>query len=288
MTIETMELLANLWATYQNLVFFLGINGILGLSIYASLAGGQLSLAQASFMGIGAYTATLLTLKQGLPFPLAIAAGALVPALIAVPLGLPVLRLSGVFLAIATIGFGEVVRVVILNLEVTGGALGLPGIPPQTRLWHIVLVLGVSLFVFWRLRSSREGYALEAMREDEAAARALGIDVTRYKLWTFVAGAVLAGLAGGLAAHATFFIGPNEYGFERAVSILVYAIVGGTTSFWGPIGGSLLLTLLPEVLRGLGVTAGAVRLFVNGLVLLLVILFAPNGLTGLVRRRSIQ
>ena len=281
-----MELLADLWATYQNVVYFLGINAILALSIYASLAAGQLSLAQAAFMGIGAYTATLLTLKQHAPFPLAIAAGALIPALIAIPLGLPVLRLSGVFLAIATIGFGEVARVIILNLPITGGALGIPGIPPKTRLWHILLVLAVALFIFWRLRGSRAGYALEAMRQDEPAARALGIDVTRYKLWTFIAGAVLAGLAGGLAAHATFFIGPNEYGFERAVSILVYAIVGGTTVFWGPVAGATLLTLLPEVLRGLGVTAGAVRLFVNGLILLLVILFAPNGIAGLARRRG--
>jgi branched-chain amino acid transport system permease protein len=281
-----METLLEVWATYQNLIYFLGINAILGLSIYATLAGGQLSLAQAAFMGIGAYTATLLTLKTGAPFPAAIAAGAVVPAALSVPLGLPVLRLRGVFLAIATIGFGEVVRVVILNLPVTGGALGIPGIPPKTRLWHILLVLAVALFAFWRLRGSRAGYALEAMRQDETAARALGIDVAAYKLWTFAAGALLAGLAGGLAAHATFFIGPNEYGFERAVSILVFAIVGGTTTFWGPVAGAWLLTLLPEVLRGLGVSAGAVRLFVNGLVLLLVIIFAPNGLAGLARRRT--
>ncbi|MGH2371360.1 MAG: branched-chain amino acid ABC transporter permease, partial [Chloroflexota bacterium] len=107
---------------------------------------------------------------------------------------------------------------------------------------------------------------------------------TAYKVWAFVVGAVLAGIAGGLAAHFTFFIGPNEYGFERAVSILLYAIVGGVTTFWGPLAGSALLTVLPEVLRALGVQAGAVRLFVNGAILVAVVLFAPNGLAGLVRR----
>jgi branched-chain amino acid transport system permease protein len=194
--------------------------------------------------------------------------------------------LSGVFLAIATIGFGEVVRVVLLNLPITGGALGLNGIPNVTRLWHILLVLAVALFCFWRLQGSRAGYALEAIRQDETAARALGIDATAYKAQVFVVGAVLAGVAGALAAHAQYFIAPNLYGFEQAVAILLYAIVGGVTAFWGPVAGSTLLTLLPEVLRGLGVRAGAVRLFVNGAILVAVILFAPNGLAGLAHGRQ--
>lgn len=278
-------MLADLWATYQSLVSFVGINAILALSIYATLGAGQLSLAQAAFMALGAYTAALLSLQVQAPFFLAIAGGGVLPGLVALPLGVPVLRLRGVFLAIATIGFGEVVRIVVLNLAVTGGALGLNGIPNKTRLWHILLVFALAAFGFWRLRGSRAGYALESIRQDETAARGLGIDVTAYKVRAFVAGAVLAGLAGGLAAHFTFFIGPNEYGFERAVSILVYAIVGGTGGFWGPPAGAVLLTLLPEVLRGLGVQAGAVRLFVNGAVLVAVILFAPHGLAGLVRRR---
>jgi branched-chain amino acid transport system permease protein len=280
-----LEFFSDLWATYQNLIYFVGIDAILALSIYATLASGQLSLAQAAFMGIGAYTASLLSIKAHLAFPLALAAGAALPALIALPLGLPVLRLSGVFLAIATIGFGEVVRVALLNMPITGGALGLNGIPNVTRLWHILLVLGVALFCFWRLRGAQAGYALEAIRQDETAARALGIDATAYKVQGFVAGAILAGLAGALAAHAQYFIAPNLYGFEQAVNILLYAIVGGISSFWGPVAGSTLLTVLPEALRGVGVRAGAVRQLVNGAILVAVILFAPNGLAGLVQGR---
>ncbi len=277
--------MADLWATYQSLVTFLGINAILALSVYATLAAGQLSLAQAAFMGIGAYAAALLTMRLQAPFPLALLAGALVPALIALPLGIPVLRLRGVFLAIATIGFGEVVRVVIINLPFTGGALGLNGIPNKTRLWHVALVLALAVYFFWRLRGSRTGYGLEAIRQDETAARGMGVAATSYKVWAFVAGAVLAGTAGALAAHYTYFIGPNEYGFDRAVSILLYAIVGGSGVFWGPLLGAGLLTVLPEVLRGAGVQAGALRLFLNGAILVAVILFAPNGLAGLFRRQ---
>jgi branched-chain amino acid transport system permease protein len=279
--------MTDLLATYGNLINFLGINALLGLSIYATLATGQLSLGNAAFMGIGAYTAALLGMRLGMPFALSLGLGGLAGGLTALLLGLPVLRLSGVFLAIATIGFGEVVRIVALNATpVTGGAIGLNGIPPMTQTWHIYLSLAVVLFVFWRIRHSRLGYTWEAIRQDELAARNLGIDTTRHKVLAFAFVGILAGLAGGLAAHFTFFIGPNEYGFAQATNILVYAVVGGAGVFWGPVLGSTLITLLPEVLRGTGVAAGAIRLFVNGLILLLVILFLPNGLSSLFRRRK--
>ena len=193
-------MLEDLWATYQSLVFFLGINAILALSSYVTLAAGQLSLAQAAFMGIGAYTAVLLTVRLHVPFPLAVLAGGLAPALIALPLGIPVLRLRGVFLAIATIGFGEVVRVLLINVPGTGGALGLNGIPNLTRLWHIGLVLGLAVFVFWRLRGSRSGYALDSIRQDETAARAAGLDGFLTKPFSFES---LTALLGGSVRAAS-------------------------------------------------------------------------------------
>ncbi|MCC6627023.1 MAG: branched-chain amino acid ABC transporter permease [Chloroflexi bacterium] len=256
--------------------------------MYATLVCGQLSLANAAFMGMGAYTAALLTLRLDAPFALALLAGGALAALVAVPLGLPVLRLRGVFLAIATIGFGEVLRVVLINAtDLTGGASGLARIPVKTEGWQVALALALLGYGFWRLRGSRLGYAFEAIRQDESAARTMGIDIARHKLAAFVASAFIAGVAGGFFAHVSNAIAPRDFGFTRAVDILVYAIVGGSTVFAGPMLGAALLTALPEVLRQLktiGIEPGAATVFVNGLVLLLVILFLPNGLTG--RRRA--
>jgi branched-chain amino acid transport system permease protein len=283
-----MEAIRDFLLTYESLVGFIGLNGLLALSVYSTLSCGQLSLANAGFMAIGAYTASLLTMNAGWPFALTLVAAALLPAVVAVPLGLPVLRLRGVFLAIATIGFGEVVRLGFVNWDYTNGALGLVAIPQKTRLWMVYLALGAGVFVFSRLRGSRIGYALEAIREDEAAARTLGIDSTRYKLSMFVLGAALAGLAGALEAHLTFMVAPSGYGFTRAVDMLVYAVVGGMAVYYGPVVGAAFLTLLPEVLRALGplvgVSPGPLRLFVNGVILLVVILFLPNGLVSLRQR----
>jgi branched-chain amino acid transport system permease protein len=270
---------------YQSLFAFIGLNGLLALSIFCTLCCGQLSLANAGFMAIGAYTGAILTQNAHAPFPLALFAATVVPAIFAVPLGLPVLRLRGVFLAIATIGFGEVVRLGFVNWDYTNGALGLVAIPQKTGLWTIFVALAVALYVLARLRGSRAGYALEAIREDEPAARTMGIATTRYKLAMFALGAAMAGLSGALEAHFTFMVAPNGYGFSRAVDMLVYAVVGGSSVFYGPVVGAAFLTVLPEVLRGggqaLGLAPGPLRLFLNGLILLAVILFVPNGLASL-------
>ena len=219
---------------------------------------------------------------------LVLLAGALAPALVAVPLGLPVLRLRGVFLAIATVGFGEVVRLVFVNWDYTNGALGLVAIPQRTHLWTIFLALAVALFVLGRLRGSRAGYALEAIREDETAARTMGIQTTAYKLSMLALGAALAGLAGALEAHFTFIVSPAGYGFGRVVDMLVQAVVGGVAAFYGPVIGAAFLTLLPEVLREigarLGLSPGPFRLFLDGVILLAVILYLPNGLVSLPQR----
>ncbi|GEJ56410.1 branched-chain amino acid ABC transporter permease [Anaeromyxobacter diazotrophicus] len=283
-----MDQLAELWLTYQSAVAFIGVNALLALSVYATLSCGQLSLANAGFMALGGYAGALLTLNTGWPFPLVLAASAALPALVAVPLGLPVLRLRGVFLAIATIGWGEVVRLALVNWDYTNGALGLVAIPQRAGPGIVYVCLALAAFVFWRLRGSRAGQALEAIREDEPAARTLGIDTTGHKLAMFALGAGLAGLAGGLEAHLTFMVAPSGYGFARVVDMLVQAVVGGVAHFGGPILGAAFLTLLPEGLREVsrvtGMEPGPLRLLVNGAVLLAVILFLPNGLVSLPER----
>jgi branched-chain amino acid transport system permease protein len=262
------------WSTYNAVVFSIGVNAMLALSIYLTLSCGLLSLANAAFMGIGAYAAALISMQTGLPFPVALAAAGVLPALVALIIGIPTLRLSGVYLAMATLGFGEVVRVIILNLDFTGGPMGINGIPQKTEFWHIALLLALTLFLLTRLRRSKTGRAFEAIKADEVAARLMGVNVPAYKLLAFVLGAAIAGVAGGLNAHYTFTIGPGNYAFENAVDILTMAVFGGTGNLIGPTIGASILTLLPEVLRQFK----DFRLAANGLILILVILYLPKGI----------
>jgi branched-chain amino acid transport system permease protein len=269
-----MDDLQAFFEAYQTTIGFIGINAILALSVWLTLYTGQLTLGNAAFMGIAAYGSALLTLKAGLPFPLALLCGALLAAAIALPLGATVFRLRGVYLAIATLAFGEVVRVAILAIPITGRGQGLVGIPNKTELWQIFASLAVIAYVCGRLRISSAGRAWAAIREDETAAASQGIPVRRYKLAAFVLGALIAGWAGGLAAHFDFAIQPDEYGFARAVQILVFAIVGGIPNVLGPILGALLLTALPAVLRPLQ----EYRDILQGTILVLVIVYLPRGL----------
>ena len=266
--------LADFWSTYSTLIFTVGVNGLLALSIWLTLSCGLLSMANAAFMCIGAYVAALLTLNLAWPFAAALAAGSVASAAVALTIGVPTLRLSGVYLAMATLAFGEVTRVIVLNLDITGGPEGLNGIPLLTEWWHIAIIVVVIVYGLARMRNSRVGRALEAIKEDEVAARLMGIDVDAHKLFAFVLGAVIAGLAGGLNAHYTFFISPREYGFENAVDILTMAVFGGITSLFGPLVGATILTLLPELLRFLHDYRGTV----NGIILVLVVLFLPTGI----------
>lgn len=269
-----------LFAFYRansNLIDQLGINAIMALGIAVTLNTGMLSMANAAFMGIGAYTAALLTMRAGWPLLPAVSAGVALAAAAAVLLGLPVLRLRGVFLAIATIGFGEVVRIVGLNLTFTGGAQGLTGIPVRANVLHTLAVLFVALVLLTRLQRSRTGLALAAIREDETAAATMGVNLTGYKLFAFVTGAALSAIAGGLSAHMTRLITPNDFGFTTAATVLMFAVIGGMGTLWGPVLGAVLLTLLPEALRFLKDW----RQVFSGAVLLLVILFLPGGLASL-------
>jgi branched-chain amino acid transport system permease protein len=278
------EQLAQFYAIYGSVINFIGINALLALSLNVTLAAGLLSLGNAAFAGLGGYTAGVLTVHFKLPFLLSICGGGLAAGLCGLVVGLPVLRLRGVFLAMATLAFGEVVRIAAVNLEITGGAEGLTGIPKVTETWMIYLALAGFAYFLAVLRRSRLGWGLVSLREDETAAACLGIHITYYKVLAFILGAVMAGVAGGMYAHLNYLITPRDFGFFIAVDLLIYNIVGGTRAWYGPILGATLLTALPEILRGVGVAAGPIRMFVNGLILLLVILFLPNGLASLFAR----
>jgi branched-chain amino acid transport system permease protein len=276
-----MDALQDFLATYSTTIAVIGVNALLALSVWVTLYAGQLTLASAAFMAIGAYVSALLGRHLGTPFPLALLIGALSSAALAAPLGLTVFRLRGVYLAIATLAFGEVVRVVLLATPVTGKGQGLNGIPPKTELWHIYVTLAVVAYVLWRVQGSTIGRAWAAIREDELAAASQGIAVRRSKLTAFVIGALVAGWAGGLSAHVTFSIDPNDFAFTKAVQILVFAVVGGVPSVLGPVFGAALLTSLPELLRPLK----DARDIFQGLLLLGVIVYLPRGLVTLAQLR---
>jgi branched-chain amino acid transport system permease protein len=277
-----MNFLAEFWATYGSVVQFVLINMLLGISIYFTLYTGLLSLANAGFMALGAYVSAVLTIHLGTPFPVSLLAGALSAALIGWLLGLPVLRLRDVYLAIATLGFGEIIRIVAINfdkftgLTLLGGAQGLDGIPKLTTPAALVLTLVLLSFFLVQFHRSRAGRALAAIRRDENVAATMGIDVASYKLLAFVLGAFVAGLAGGFSAHLTRFVGPNDFTFSAAVNILSYAVLGGTLHWTGALVGAAILTILPEALRFMGEYRG----ILNGIILLLVIIFLPHGLVN--------
>jgi len=273
---------------YQETVFqFMLRDALLGLSIYLTLVTGMFSLANAGFLAIGAYISAVLWKYLGVPLEGALVIAPLACALIALPIGLPVLRLKDIYLAIATIGFGEVVRIMIINFDkiaqgvtgqpnlvITNGGAGISGIEKLAQTWQLILVLAVVAFLIYRLHRSRFGRAMAAIRQDERAAATMGINVVYVKVMIFVFSAALAGLAGVFDAFLARAIKPNDYGFTQAVNILAYAVLGGTSTLFGPIFGAFGLRVLPEALR----FSQQFRGVLIGVLLLAVIIYLPGGL----------
>ena len=258
----------------EDLLVQLGINVILALSLYFPLSAGPLSLGQGGFMAIGAYLASSLTATHGWPWPVAFAVAAAAAGLVGALVGLPALRVRGIYLVLLTMAFGEIVRVFFLNFGPTGAAQGFRGMPFVTSL-PLVAVLAVLVAILAaRTAASRMGRAFAAINRDELAAEVMGIDVTRAKLASFTVGAVVAGLAGALWAHYVQFIEPEEFGFARSVMPFTFVVVGGLQTFWGSLVGAAVLTLLPEWLRFLKEW----RLALYGVAMLAVMIVRPQGL----------
>ena len=269
------------WNSHTLLIAQIGINSIIASSMFIVLYSGQLSLAAPGFMAIGAYTAVLMDLYWHTPLALNIAAGVVLAGATGVLVGLPVLRLRGVFLAIATIGFIEALRLgVILNLPITGEGLGLKNVNPDPLggIYLVLVSLAVVLFLMWRLTKGRLGAAWAAIRQDELAALSQGINVARYKMIAFVLSAVLAGFGGALESHLQTFVDPGDqqYGVTRAVQVLSFAVLGGSGHFVGPVIGALVVTSLPWIF----VQALNYINIVTGLFLIAVIVFRPQGIVG--------
>jgi len=260
----------------------IGFNIILAVSLNLT-AGflGQLPLGHAGFMSVGAYAAALFTiafnhLPPNVRLPLGLVVGGVTAALFGVVIGLPALRLKGDYLAIITLGFGEIIRVIILNLNFTGGAFGLRGMGKLTTITITYIFVLVTLFVIGTLIKSRHGRAILSIREDEIAAEASGIPTTYYKVMAFAVSAGFAGVAGGLYAHFLGILDPSTFGFMRSAEILVIVVLGGLGSIFGSVVSATILTILPELLRGFV----EYRMVIYSLLLVLVMIFKPSGLCG--------
>ena len=254
----------------------IGINMIMGLSMFLPMTVGQLSFGQAGFMSIGAHIAVVLTLYAGVPFPIALLVGGLGAGVIGFLVGVPVLRLRGLLLALVTFAFAQVVEVFFLNFQPTGAAEGIRGIFPYTNLWYVYGFLVLLVLFLARLRRSRMGRAFDAVKLDETAAEAMGIDVTRVKLTAFAAGAFVAGVGGGLYAHHAVFIQYDNFDFKRGVDIAMYMVLGGMDTLYGPLLGAFVITYLSTALQFLADW----RWEVWGTIVILVMIFRPQGILG--------
>lgn len=251
------------------LIAALGLNLITGVT-------GQFSFGHAAYMSIGAYTSALLTLNLHFPFLLSLLAGGLMAALFGIVLAVPSMRLTGDYLGITTLGFGEIVRVVFINMEITGGARGLAGIPKNTDLTVVIILVALSIWALYRINNSRFGRALAAIREDEIAAESMGINTFLYKVESFAIGTFLAGISGGLYAHLLQYINPADFGFAKSFDILNFVVIGGLGSIPGTVLGTTVLSLAPEFLR----FVKEYRMLIYGGLMVLMMIFRPHGILG--------
>ncbi|HEX3729874.1 MAG TPA: branched-chain amino acid ABC transporter permease [Opitutaceae bacterium] len=268
----------------------IGINVILAVSLnLVNGYTGQFSLGHAGFMSVGAYAAAAITvflgprwlgasggsdLAQGALFLGALLAGGLTAAAAGLVVGIPSLRLKGDYLALVTLGFGEIIRVIFQNVDALGGALGFSGIPPYTTIFWVIAFAGLTVFTVVCLVHSTYGRGFIATHDDEIAAASVGIDPTRYKIVAFVVGAFFAGIAGGLYGHFKLTINPVGFDFTRSIEIVVMVILGGMGNTLGVILAAILLTLLPEVLR----PVAEYRMVIYSLLLVGLMLARPQGL----------
>jgi branched-chain amino acid transport system permease protein len=285
---------------YARIINLIGINITLAVSLnLINGMAGQFSIGHAGFMAVGGYTATYLTVYHGRQIaslvgstvtdPLgssvvmvpSLVAGALAAALAGLVVGIPSLRLKGDYLAIVTLGFGEIIRVLILNIPAVGGATGFTDALPITNFFWIFAMAIATIVITRNIAGSTFGRALFAIRSDEIAAEAMGIDTTRYKVMAFVISAALAGVAGGLSGQLFANpLNPQNLNFVKSIEVIVMIVLGGIGSITGAVLGATTLTILPEALRSFDQQFPGLRMVIYALLLILLMIFRPQGLLG--------
>lgn len=269
-------------AGYLPLVDLVVLNCGLALSQFIVLRAGVFSIATAGFAALGAYTAAILVKSHDLPALLALVAATVVGTIAAFVLSLPVARLRGVFQAIATLAFVQIVMALLLYAEsLTGGAMGLNGIPKVATTPLLLGFLAVLLYLLHSLLGSGIGRAFDVMQQDETVAVAFGIRVDAHHALAFALSGAIAGLTGGLMAFHNYSLVPEEFGFAMLVAALAFVVLGGTRTLWGPLAGATILTLLPEVSRPFA----DYRLLIHGALLMVVMAWLPDGVADTMIRQ---
>jgi branched-chain amino acid transport system permease protein len=255
----------------------IGINIILATSLnLINGFTGQFSIGHAGFMAVGAYVSAVMTVKFQIAFPLAILGGAVAAGMLGFVIGLPTLRLSGDYLAIATLGLGEIIRITILNINYVGGASGFMGIPRNTTFTIAFFVTVLSVYIMKNFISSSHGRACISIRENEIAAESMGVNTTKYKVLAFTMGAFFAGVAGALFSHYFYIAHPSSFTFMKSFDILTMVVLGGLGSLTGSITAAVLLTFISAMLA----SVPELRMVIYSLALILLMMYRPQGLFG--------
>ncbi|MEK6704640.1 MAG: branched-chain amino acid ABC transporter permease [Bdellovibrionota bacterium] len=273
------------------IIMYAGVNIILSISLnLVNGFTGQFSMGHAGFMSVGAYVSAAITMwltnsfgdhATPLLFLVGLLGGGIAASFSGYLVGLPSLRLKGDYLAIVTLGFGEIIRVIILNIDAIGGARGLPNIPAMSSFAWVYTWVVITAFTVWRLVNSAHGRAFLAVREDEIAAEAMGVNTTRAKVRAFILGAFFAGVAGGLFAHYLRYLNPQTFDFNKSFEIIIMVVLGGMGSITGSVVAAILLTVVREALRPLQeLTRLDFRMVIYSLLLIILMLTRPNGLFG--------
>lgn len=259
----------NLTSMCINIILAVSLNLINGFT-------GQLSLGHAGFMAVGAYVAVIMTEMMNMPFLVGLLAACLAAAVAGFIIGVPTLRLKGDYLAIATLAFGEIIRVVLQNIDAVNGPAGIVGITKLTTWPWLFGAMIITILVVVNLINSSYGRAIVSVREDEIASELMGINTTNYKVMAFVIGAMFAGLAGALYAHFFYIIKPETFNFLKSFDILVMVVLGGLGSTTGAIIAAAFITILTAVLQSFP----AIRMILYALILIIVMIYRPQGLMG--------
>lgn len=267
---------------YQQILMLVGINVIMAASLNLATGFlGELALGHAGFMSVGAYASALfvryaVVIPEYPRFLISLLVGALVAAAVSLIVGIPALRLKGDYLAIITLGFGEIIRVIIENMGFTGGAQGMTKIPKLTSFTLVYALAVITLVILYSLIRSRHGRAIMSIRENDIASESCGINITYYRTLAFSISAAFAGVAGGLYAHLYGGIQAKVFGFNRSIEYVVMVVLGGMGSFTGSVVSAVTLTILPELLRAFS----DYRMLLYSIVLIIMMIFKPSGLLG--------